>query len=118
MRTETVLPFQSMSCQRLDDVLARLLLVVGRNSVFKIEEDHVSGALGRLLEKLGRAARNRKFAAIEARRRLLDDREAHRLCPLVGCWPDGRPGIPLRLDDSKASAPLQHFGKAFYNAEY
>ena len=66
MRTDTVLPRQSIVVQRLDDVLARLRLVVRRDRVLEIEEDHVDRALGRLLEQLHPAAGNGQFAAVEA----------------------------------------------------
>src|SRR3546814_5241004 len=41
--------------QRLDDVLARLRLVVGRHGILEIEEDHVGGGFRRLLEQLDAA---------------------------------------------------------------
>jgi hypothetical protein len=37
--------------EALDDVLARLLLVVGRDGILEVEEDDVGRALGRLLEE-------------------------------------------------------------------
>ena len=51
MRTDTVLLPQSISLQSLDDVLAGLRLVVGRDRVLEVEEQHVGRRLGRLLEQ-------------------------------------------------------------------
>ena len=61
----------------LDDVLAGLFLVIGGDRVFKVEKDHVRRALGRFFEKFRVRARHRQFAAVEARRALLDDGETH-----------------------------------------
>ena len=63
--------------ERLDDVLARLHLLVGRHRVLEIEEHHVGGRARRLLEELRRAARHGQLGAVQPRRALLDDREAH-----------------------------------------
>jgi hypothetical protein len=60
-----------------DDVLARLLLLVGRHRVLEIEEDDVGRALCRLLEEMRLAAGHGKLAAVQTLRRVLDDREAH-----------------------------------------
>ena len=77
MRTESVLVPQSMSSQRLDDVLARLRLVVGGDGVLEVEEDDVGGGFRGLFKQLRLAAGDRQLAAVEAGRRLLDDLEAH-----------------------------------------
>ena len=69
---------------RLDDVLAGLVLVVRRHGVLEVEEDHVGRRLRRLLEHLRLAAGNRQFAAVEARWRRFDGDEAHGADPLLG----------------------------------
>ena len=55
MRTETVLPAAAPVdvVQRLDDVLARPLLVGRRDGVLDVEEDVVGGALRGLLDHVG-----------------------------------------------------------------
>src|SRR5262249_36884281 len=62
-----------------DDVLSRLPLVRGGDGVLEVEEDHVGRRFRRLLEELRLAAGHGELAAVEARRRLLDDLEAHGL---------------------------------------
>src|SRR3546814_17735547 len=69
---------------RLDDVLARLLLVVGRDRILEVEEHHVGRGFGSLLEEFRVAARHRQLAAVQARRCRLDDGKAHG-CPLLWC---------------------------------
>ena len=67
MRTETVLPRGAPVdvVQRLDDVLARPLLVGRRDGVLDVEEDVVGGAVGRLVDHLRVGARNGEFAALQ-----------------------------------------------------
>ena len=83
MRVEAVDPHRELLlapvdvADRLDDVLARLLLVVRRHRVLEVEEDHVGGGLRRLLEQLGLASRHGQFAAVEAGGGLFDGLEAH-----------------------------------------
>ena len=77
MRTDMVLRAPVDVAERLDDVLARLRLVVGRHRVLEIEEDHVGRRLGGLLEQLRLAAGNGQLAAVEPGGRLFDDGEAH-----------------------------------------
>ena len=61
----------------LDDVLSGLFLVVRGHGVLEVEENHVGGGLGGLLEQLGLAARHGQFAAVEAGGGLFDGLEAH-----------------------------------------
>src|SRR4051794_478184 len=61
----------------LDDVPARLLLLVRRHRVLEIEEDHVGGTLRGLPEELRARAGDGELGAVQARRRLLDQGEAH-----------------------------------------
>ena len=63
--------------QGLDDVPARLNLLIRRHGVFEIQKHHVRGRARRLLEKLRRAARHRQLGAMQARLALLNDGEAH-----------------------------------------
>jgi hypothetical protein len=63
--------------QRLDDVLARLGLVVGGDGVLEVEEDDVGRGFGSLFKELRLTAGDGQLAAVEAGRRLLDDLEAH-----------------------------------------
>jgi hypothetical protein len=69
--------------QGLDDVLARLRLVVRRDRVLEVEEDDIGRRLGGLLEQLRLGTRDRQFAAIQPGGRLFDDLEAHRDPQLV-----------------------------------
>ena len=73
--------------QRLDHVLARLLLVGGRDGILEVEEDDVGVTLGRLLEERGVGPRNRQLGAVQARCALLDNCETH----------DDLPGTSRRL---------------------
>src|SRR3546814_16827502 len=57
--------------QRLDDILARLLLVVGRDRILEVEEHHVGRGVGSLLEEFRVAAWHRQLAAVHERRRRL-----------------------------------------------
>ncbi len=68
---------------RLDDVLASLLLVVGRDRVLEIEEDHIGSRFRRLFKELRLTAGDGELAAVEPRGRLLDGVEAHGCSPLV-----------------------------------
>ena len=52
--------------QRLDDVLARLLLVGRRDGVLDVEEDEVGGAGERLLDHVRVGTRNGQLAALQA----------------------------------------------------
>src|SRR3546814_13220030 len=63
----------------LYDVLGRLCLVVRRHRVREIEEHPCGRRFGSLLEEFRVAAGHRQLAAIQARRRRLDDGEAHEL---------------------------------------
>ena len=51
-----------------DHVLAGLFLVVRRDRVLEVEEDHVRSQRGRLLQGAGVAARHRKLAAMRVER--------------------------------------------------
>ena len=68
MRTEMVLPrgLPVDVVQRLDDVLARLLLVGRSDGVLDIEEDVVGGALRGLLDHRRVGTRHGKLAALQA----------------------------------------------------
>ena len=68
---------------RLDDVLARGLLLVRSHRVLEVEEDHVGAGLRRLLEHLRARAGDGELGAVEPRLALLDDGEAHSVSPLV-----------------------------------
>ena len=81
MRTIMVFEPQSMSFRPCDDVLARLLLVVGRDRVLEVEKDDVGAAFGRLLEQRGVRPRHGKLGTVKARGRLLDQGKAHSLLP-------------------------------------
>ena len=63
--------------QRLDDILARALLVRRRDRILDVEEDEVGGAIGRLVDHLGVRSRNGEFAALEAQLAKMVDRVAH-----------------------------------------
>ncbi|TPV97932.1 MAG: hypothetical protein USCAAHI_02641 [Beijerinckiaceae bacterium] len=65
-----------------NDILAGLLLVVGGNGVLDIEKNNVRVGLGRFFEQSGIRSWDREFGAMQARRCLLDDGEAHVLVPL------------------------------------
>ena len=62
--TEQSRPVQLV--QRLDDVDARLRLVVGRDGVLEVEHHDVGAELGRLLEHPDVAAGDGQFAAVKA----------------------------------------------------
>ena len=68
--------------QRGDDILAGLLLVVGSDGILDIEKNNVRRRLGGFFEQSRIRPRDREFGAMQARRCLFDDREAHALVPL------------------------------------
>ena len=61
----------------LNDVLARLRLVIRGNRILKIKKNHIRRGFRRLFKKLRLAAGNRKLTAVEPRRRRLDHQETH-----------------------------------------
>ena len=63
MRTDRVLRAPVDIVDRLDDVLAGLVLLVGGHRVFEVEEDHVGLGLRRLLEHLRARAGHRELAS-------------------------------------------------------
>ncbi len=73
--------------QRLDDVLARLRLVVRRDCVLEVEEDHVGFGSRSLFKHLRGAARNRQLTPVKSGGGLLNDVEGHLCAPCVlGIW--------------------------------
>jgi len=67
--------------QGFDDVLAGLLLLVRRNGVFAIQEDHVDIRRSRFFEKFRAAARHGQFASVQARCGLFNNGKAHGWVP-------------------------------------
>jgi len=63
--------------EALDDVLARLLLVVWRDRVLAVEEDDVGLAGGGLLEHARVGARHGQLGSVQARGGLLNGVETH-----------------------------------------
>jgi hypothetical protein len=66
-----------MKC--FDDLLARLLFLIGRNGIFKIKKDYVCVTFRRFLHKTRVAAGNCLLSSIEAGRALAYDRMTHDL---------------------------------------
>ncbi len=77
MRTDHGLAAPVDVVERLDDVLARLLLVVGGDRVLEVEEDDVGGGLGGLLEERRVRPRHGKLRTVQTRGCLFDQGEAH-----------------------------------------
>ena len=90
--------------EALNDVLARLLLVVRRNGVLEVEENLIGLGDGGLLKHARRRTWHCELGAMETRRRLLDQCETHNIpLPLVLA------GSPKARGDATDRKQQRHF---------